>query len=297
MVEKWKTIIGNDEFQVSNLGRVRSKINKHIYATTLRCGYASLKIKNKTYRVHRLVAKAFIKNTDPGKTIVNHIDGKKLNNKFDNLEWSTIKLNNAHAYETGLNKRTTRAVLQLDLYEDKIIQRFESLKEAKEKTGIDDGSICSVCKGKVHKAGGFRWRFADVNPNEHHDEILDISEFVPLQGYPHHMISKKGEIYSIRYKKIMKDQKRDDDYYQISISYNKKKHTFLVHVLVAIHFCKKPDIINNEILEVDHIDGNKTNYHAENLEWVTHSENVLRAKNKSKNRNQKTSKSQVIVER
>ena len=44
----------------------------------------------------------------------------------------------------------------------------------------------------------------------------------------------------------------------------------------------KPVIINGEILEVDHINGDKTNYHADNLEWVTHSENMLRAKRREK---------------
>jgi len=53
---------------------------------------------------HRLVAQAFLQNDEPEeKTLVNHIDGDKLNNHKDNLEWVTPSENNYHAYETNLS--------------------------------------------------------------------------------------------------------------------------------------------------------------------------------------------------
>lgn len=56
-------------------------------------------------RVHRLVAKYFVKNPKPDEfDIVNHIDGDKMNNHYKNLEWCNISINTQHAYDNGLVK-------------------------------------------------------------------------------------------------------------------------------------------------------------------------------------------------
>lgn len=57
------------------------------------------------------------------------------------------------------------------------------------------------------------------------------------------------------------------------ITKENKNRTFATHRLVAEHFIEN----NNEKLQVNHIDGNKTNNHVDNLEWVTASENMRHA--------------------
>ena len=112
--EQWKPIQEfNGEYEVSNLGRVRSM--KRYYGTVGRImpqtkqhhGYHAVMfwMNNKAYcrKVHRLVAEAFIPNHDNLKE-VNHIDGNHENNQVSNLEWITHQANVQHSFDTGIKQ-------------------------------------------------------------------------------------------------------------------------------------------------------------------------------------------------
>ena len=130
MEEIWKDVVGYENiYEVSNFGNVRTHKNKTTW--TERHGLRHWKqrgLKNKTpngrdirvslwkdgkvkdWLVHRLVAYAFIPNTDKNKNSINHIDGNPRNNHVENLEWCNHKENNNHAFESGLmttNNKTT----------------------------------------------------------------------------------------------------------------------------------------------------------------------------------------------
>ena len=57
--------------------------------------------KGKHFFIHQLMAIVFI-GINKEKTHINHIDGNKLNNNIDNIEWCTPKENIAHSIKTGL---------------------------------------------------------------------------------------------------------------------------------------------------------------------------------------------------
>ena len=117
MDELWATIAGFEDYEISTLGRVRS--HKYQRSSILKPrithdGYVwySLSKNGKGYtrRANRLVAEAFIPNPE-NKPTVNHIDGDKLNNTVENLEWMTKEEQMRHAYSNGL-KKPVRGVLQ-----------------------------------------------------------------------------------------------------------------------------------------------------------------------------------------
>ena len=91
MEEQWKKIEGDDNYKISNKGRVRNTTTrKFLEGGVNNCGYVKIGLtkdkKMRLHQLHRLVAQAFVENTDH-KELVRHIDGDNLNNDFSNLYW------------------------------------------------------------------------------------------------------------------------------------------------------------------------------------------------------------------
>lgn len=83
---------------------LKQQVNQNGYPTiTLR----SVGGKNLVFRVHQLVAKAFIIENHH-LPIINHKDGNKLNNHSSNLEWCNHSQNLKHAYDNNLRSHNTR---------------------------------------------------------------------------------------------------------------------------------------------------------------------------------------------
>lgn len=109
-------------------------------------------------RVHRLVATVFIPNPD-SKPQVNHIDGNKLNNEPNNLEWATCKENIQHAFRTGLRVRKLPnedicVIQHSQLSADEVAAKYSISKGYAQvilRKGIiigEDGELQSVKTGK-----------------------------------------------------------------------------------------------------------------------------------------------------
>ena len=132
---KWKSIYINgkkSKYSVSDTGLIRNnKTGKYLISWCNKMGYAYVGLcvngYEKSYRVHRLVAKAFIRN--PKKKLeVNHINGVKLDNNVENLEWVTTQENILHSYKQGLHSITGR---RTKLTEEEKIKIANLLRENK----------------------------------------------------------------------------------------------------------------------------------------------------------------------
>lgn len=112
--EIWKDAVGwEGEYEVSNIGRVRSKSRyvkqnywregKILITCISKLGYEQVPLRtkrmSKNTSIHRLVAQAFIPNPE-NKPEVNHLDNNRSNNKVENLEWVTKSENLQYSYKT-----------------------------------------------------------------------------------------------------------------------------------------------------------------------------------------------------
>jgi len=176
MKETWVDIDGYvGLYQVSNLGNIRSFLREGeprlLTIIVHKIGYGSIKLRYngiaKKYAIHRLVAIAFIDNPN-GKPEVNHIDGNKMNNKVDNLEWVTRSENQYHAYSTGLKKPAkstrggkynSRSKPVLQIISEKSMIHWDGINEAAKNLNLSAGNISAVCLGKLKTCGGFKWQY------------------------------------------------------------------------------------------------------------------------------------------
>lgn len=171
--EIWKDIEGYEGlYQISNLGRVKSFIAGNGYKkeriiilkSFITSGYMriamSKNLKQKHFLIHRLVALHFINNVKNKKEI-NHIDGNKLNNYYQNLEWVSPKENIKHAIETGLKKFKTNKIYQIDKDTNEIIKEWKNANEIYDSLGICKIFIRACCRGKNKTAKGFKWVYVD----------------------------------------------------------------------------------------------------------------------------------------
>ena len=162
--EIWKEIdIENEDtkgYCISSLGRFKNK--KCVIMSNYKphhSGYIYLRVNIKKYALHRLVALTFLENID-NKLYVNHIDGNKLNNTVENLEWVTCSENNLHNYKIGLTNGHKRKIIQYDLEMNKI-KKFNTIKEAGVILKISYSCIKDVLKEKQKSSKGFIFKYLD----------------------------------------------------------------------------------------------------------------------------------------
>lgn len=171
-VEEWVDIDGyggmyqiNQKGEIKSLARygggktIKERIMKPIKSQYMMISLSASETHKKGPKlIHRLLAKTFIPNPE-NKPFVNHINGKKFDNRLENLEWCTQSENILHSYRI-IKSHKSKMVVQLTK-NNEFIKLFYSMTDAANSTGIKITQISAVInKRRNYKtAGGFKWEF------------------------------------------------------------------------------------------------------------------------------------------
>lgn len=132
MEEQWKAT-RFENYEVSSIGNVRNtKFGRMIKPYKNPAGYMICHIVGKetrSYRVHRLVAEAFIPNPE-SKPTVNHKNNIKDDNRLENLEWNTIEEQTYHSYKVMGRKAGNIKPIPVILEKEGDVREFKSQQAA-----------------------------------------------------------------------------------------------------------------------------------------------------------------------
>ncbi len=93
--------------------------------------------------------------------------------------------------------------------------------------------------------------------------------WVKIAEHPNYSVNDDGDVRNDRTGRILTPVKTKNGYLRVGLD----KKLYRIHRLVAENFLENP----NGLQQINHIDGNKENNKAENLEWCTASQNIIHA--------------------
>lgn len=270
-MEIWKKLeYPFSQYSVSTNGNLRNDKTEYVFVNNTDLGYIRNGLTNeetgkiKHFLRNRLVAMAFLK--CPGKYkdfIVHHKDNNPENNNVSNLKWVTSKENNQKENKKPPTKfKPTKSILQYDL-NGNFIKEWCSIKEAA--GNYSKGGIVKSLKYEFKRftGSGYYWKYKDVInlPGEIWKTITykDVNFTVSNMG---RLKNDKGH--------LINGTKNTSGY--ITVFLNSIKTT--MHRLVCLAFHSEPI---DQSFVVNHKDLDKSNNKADNLEWISQSENRLHA--------------------
>lgn len=154
--EVWKEYL---DYEVSNLGRVKSKTKRVLKGTELDCGYISYTINEKSCLGHVLVWEVF-NGKKKDKMVINHINGNKHDNRLSNLEEITHQENMLKASEET-NAWGFREVGEFD-EDGNMLRKFPNASAAARAIGIQPGSMRNTIRRNGKCFNGLSYKYLET---------------------------------------------------------------------------------------------------------------------------------------
>lgn len=147
------------EIEVSNFGRIRriGNGNKHyriLSGHKNKQGYVYVRIDNKQYSIHRLVAETFIPNNN-NFPFVNHINGNRSLNVVENLEWCDQKMN----INSPATYRKKAKMVDLCDLNGIFIKTYNSINSMCRELNLPSQYVIECCKGKREHYKGYKFNY------------------------------------------------------------------------------------------------------------------------------------------
>lgn len=264
--EIWKAIPGYEEYQASTHGRIKLKNGRISNQKPKSSGYISVNMGKTSIFAHILVALAFLTNDDPEhKTMVDHIDSNKSNNRSDNLQYVTPSGN---SMKKDKSKVFTRSIVQMS-DDGTIIKEWRSAYDAAKNFGITESSITAAIKGGTRSAK-FRWAY--FGESLHKKDDLEGEEWITGKYKDYDVtVSNKGRVITLSGGKTFGGTKGNYKYTRICSD----KKLYPVHQIICTIYHGEPPSVKHE---PNHLDNNGFNNCPENLVWATRTENTTHAK-------------------
>lgn len=166
MRDRWIRTNRNRNYEVNEDGFVRNSRNNRILTNSPNNkGYMTVSLGKRLpgQLVHMLVAEAFIPGYEPGLD-VDHKNGKKWDNRVENLQYLTRSDNVKRAFEMGLAKPHRSDNAGAPPKKVRIIETgeiFPSISECARSISGSAGAICQCINGKQNKYRGLHFTQAD----------------------------------------------------------------------------------------------------------------------------------------
>lgn len=228
--------------------------------------------KGEKVSVARAILSTFVGKPPTKYHSADHINTNSEDNRIENLRWATKSEQSYNQTRTG-DRDYKRIPIIVTI--DNVKKEYQSISEASRDLEVSDGTIHNILNETFESSRKFKnitIKYKEITQNLK-DEI-----WLELEEKPNVYISQYGRVKLVRSRitiiRSSEDiaRERDDSYPNINMVGKK----YYLHRLVAKYFLPLADCVYNTDLVIDHLDCDKNNSRASNLQWVSRSENTRR---------------------